>query len=60
MTNVPSTTCVCGCAMKLRTRRGPNWLAASVSTTMVIENTRAVIVIIDDSSVASTLRASSG
>ena len=44
--------------MKLRIRRGPNWLAARLRTTIVIEKTSEVIVIIDESSVESTLRAS--
>ena len=38
-TNVPSVTCVPRSRTKLRSMRGPNWVDASVSATIVIENT---------------------
>lgn len=60
ITKLPMASCVRRLPMKLRMIRGPSWLTVSVSTTMVIETTKAAMLIIEDSSVASSWRASSG
>src|ERR1700730_12482150 len=44
-TNVPSVTCVTWSRMKLRNMRGPNYVEASVSVTIVIEKTSVTTVI---------------
>ena len=42
---MPSVTCVPRSRMKLRSIRGPNWVEASVSVTIMIENTTPTTVI---------------
>ncbi len=44
-TNVPSVTWVIRSRMKLRSIRGPNWVEARVSVTIVIEKTSVTTVI---------------
>ena len=44
-TNVPSVTCVPRSRTNLRSMRGPNWVEASVSATIVIEKTSPMTVI---------------
>jgi hypothetical protein len=57
---VPSTTWLMVSRMKRVISLGPSWLAASVSVTSVIENTRLATVTIELAIVASTCRAPSG
>lgn len=57
--NMPSDNWVPRSRMKVRSRRGPNWPAASDSATMVIENTVAAMEIIEPAMVASSARAPS-
>lgn len=56
--NTPSASWVRRSSTKLRISRGPSWLAASVSTTMVIDSAKAVIVMIAVTKVASSRLAS--
>jgi hypothetical protein len=44
-TKLPSVYCVMRSRMKLRSIRGPNWVDASVSVTIVIEKTSVTTVI---------------
>jgi hypothetical protein len=60
MMKVPITSCVRRLPMKLRMSRGPNWLAARVRTTMVMERTRLAIVTIEVRTVARSSRAWAG
>ncbi len=57
---VPSTAWLPRSRMKLRSRRGPNCDEASVSATMVMENTTPATVIIEPAIVDSSERAPSG
>gem|GEM_PF-5337807 len=57
---MPSTSWLPVSSMKLRTRRGPNWLEVRLNTTMVRENTTPATVIMDPAMVESTARAPAG
>ena len=53
----PSVTCTPRSRVKLRSRRGPIWPAASDSAAIVIENTVPATPIVDDATAPSSVRA---